>query len=70
MHGTFSHFGRPRPDHDVLTEDAMFHALQEVYPGQPVVVGGKPAIVQFVSRGLVWLAGFAKPLPLHLVEAC
>ncbi len=69
MHGTFSHFGRPRPTRDLIGEDAMFHALQEVYPGQPVLVGGRPTVVQFVSRGLVWLAGFAQPVPLHSVEA-
>lgn len=70
MHGTFSHFGRPRPDHDVLTEDAFMHALMEVYPGQPVILGGRPAVVQFISHGLVWLAGFTRPVPLSAVEAC
>jgi hypothetical protein len=70
MHGTFSHFGGLRPNQNVLTEDAMFHALQEVYAGQPVIYGGKPTFVQFVARGLVWLAGFAEPVPLRAVESC
>lgn len=69
MHGTFSHFGRPRPSHDVLTEDAMFYALQEVYAGQPVTYGGKQTFVQFVRDGLVWLAGFTSPVPVRSVEA-
>lgn len=48
----------------------MTHALQEVYAGQPVVFGGKPTFVQFVSRGLVWLVGFANPVKVSQVEAC
>ncbi len=68
MHGTFSNFGRGRPPANVLTEDAMNHALQAVYPGQPVICGGKPTFVQFVKAGLVWLVGFAQPVPQHLVE--
>lgn len=70
MHGTFSNFGGLRPNQNVLTEDAMNFALQELYAGQAVLVGGKPTFVQFVSRGLVWLAGFAQPLPVSAVEAC
>lgn len=46
----------------------MNHALQAVYPGQPVICGGKPTFVQFVKAGLVWLVGFAQPVPQHLVE--
>lgn len=68
MHGTFSNFGRPRPPVNLIGEDAMFYALQAVYPGQPVVYGGKPTFVQFVSRGLVWLVGFANPVPVGSVE--
>lgn len=68
MHGTFSNFGDNRPAQNVLTEDAMFYALQEVYPGQAVLVGGKPTFVQYVSRGLVWLAGFAQPVKVSQVE--
>lgn len=68
MHGTFSHFGRPRPARNVLTEDAMFYALQAVYPGQPVICGGRPTVVQLVKGGLVWLAGFAQPVSVRSVE--
>lgn len=69
MHGTFSYFGGNRPRANVLTEDAMFYALQEVYAGQPVVYGGKSTFVQFVSQGMVWLAGFTRPVPVRSVEA-
>ncbi len=69
MHGTFSHFGGNRPRANVLTEDAMNHALQAVYPGQPVVCGGRPTVVQLVKGGLVWLAGFASPVPERCVES-
>ena len=48
----------------------MYFALQELYAGQPVVCGGKPTFVQYVRAGLVWLVGFAKPVPLSAVEAC
>jgi len=48
----------------------MFHALQELYAGQPVIYGGKPTFVQFVRHGLVWLVGFANPVPTSAVEAC
>lgn len=68
MHGTFSNFGDNRPAQNVLTEDAMFYALQEVYAGQPVVYGGKHTFVQFVSKGLVWLVGFAQPVAVASVE--
>lgn len=47
----------------------MNHALQELYAGQAVLVGGKPTFVQFVSRGLVWLAGFANPVPVSQVHS-
>lgn len=70
MHGTFSHFGRPRPLANVLTEDAMPYAQAELYAGQAVVCGGKPTFVQFATRGLVWLAGFANPVPMSAVESC
>lgn len=69
MHGTFSNFGVNRPARNVLTEDAMNHALQEVYPGQAVLVGGKPTFVQYAARGLVWLAGFPQPVRVSQVEA-
>ena len=69
MHGTFSHFGRPRPPVNVLTEDAMFYAMQAVYPGQAVICGGRPTVVQLVKDGLVWLVGFSAPVPLRSVEA-
>lgn len=69
MHGTFSNFGVNRPCENLIGEAAMFHALQEVYAGQPVVYGGKPTFVQFVSKGLVWLAGFAQPVKVSQVEA-
>lgn len=48
----------------------MFYALQELYAGQPVLVGGKPTQVLMAARGLVWLGGFANPVPTHAVEAC
>lgn len=70
MHGTFSHFGGLRPNQNVLTEDAMNFALQELYAGQPVIYGGKPTFVQFVSKGLVWLQGFQAPVAVSAVEAC
>jgi hypothetical protein len=70
MHGTFSHFGGKRPVANVLTEDAMTYALQAVYPGQPVVCGGKPTFVQYVRAGLVFLVGFANPMPISKIEAC
>lgn len=69
MHGTLSNFGRPRPAHDLLGEDAMYFALQELYAGQPVVFGGKPTFVQYVKQGLVWLQGFASPVPVSKVES-
>ena len=69
MHGTFHTFGRPRPTANVLTEDAMTYAQAELYAGQAVLVGGKPTFVQFVSRGLVWLVGFANPVPVSKIEA-
>jgi hypothetical protein len=69
MHGSFSHFGRPRPSHDVLTEDAMFYAQMELYAGQAVICGGKPTFVQYVRAGLVWLVGFTSPVPVRSVEA-
>lgn len=69
MHGTFSNFGGNRPRENHLTEDAMFHALQEVYAGQAVIYGGKPTFVQFVSKGLVWLQGFAQPVAVSSVES-
>lgn len=47
----------------------MFHALQAVYPGQPVVCGGRPTVVQLVKDGLVWLVGFTSPVPLRSVES-
>ena len=69
MHGTFSHWTHGRPA-NILGEAAMFHALQELYAGQPVIYGGKPTFVQFVRHGLVWLVGFANPVPTSAVEAC
>lgn len=69
MHGTFSHFGVDRPARNLVGEAAMFHALQEVYAGQPVVYGGKHTFVQFVSKGLVWLQGFVEPVSVASVEA-
>jgi len=68
MHGTFHTFGRPRPHANVLTEDAMNHALLELYAGQPVVCGGKPTQVLMASRGLVWLVGFLAPVRASQVE--
>jgi hypothetical protein len=47
----------------------MTYAMQELYAGQAVLVGGKPTFVQFVSRGLVWLAGFTQPVKASQVEA-
>jgi len=47
----------------------MFHALQEVYAGQPVVYGGKHTFVQYVSKGLVWLQGFQVPVAVGSVES-
>lgn len=70
MHGTFSNFGVNRPRENLIGEAAMFHALQEVYAGQAVLVGGKPTFVQFVRNGLVWLVGFADPVKVSQVEAC
>lgn len=69
MHGTFSNFGVNRPARNLVGEAAMFHALQEVYAGQPVVYGGKHTFVQFVSKGLVWLQGFAQPVSVASVES-
>lgn len=69
MHRTFSNFGVNRPRENLIGEAAMFHALQEIYAGQPVVYGGKPTFVQFVSRGLVWLQGFAQPVRIGSVES-
>lgn len=69
MHGTFSHFGGNRPRANLLTEDAMFYALQEVYAGQPVIYGGRPTFVQFVKDGFVWLVGFTAPVPVRSVES-
>lgn len=69
MHGTFSNFGVNRPRANVLTEDAMNFAQMELYAGQPVIYGGKPTFVQFVSRGLVWLAGFQAPVAVRSVES-
>lgn len=69
MHGTFSHFGGNRPRANLLGEDAMFHALQAVYPGQPVICGGKPTVVQLVRNGFVWLAGFTSPVAVSQIEA-
>lgn len=69
MHGTFSNFGVNHPARNLIGEAAMFHALQEVYAGQPVVYGGKHTFVQFATRGLVWLAGFTEPVPVSAVEA-
>ncbi len=69
MHGTFSHFGGNRPRANLIGEDAMFHTLQEVYAGQPVVCGGKSTFVQFVRDGMVWLVGFAAPVPARSIEA-
>lgn len=68
MHGTFHTFGRPRPPANVLTEDAMTYALQELYAGQPVVCGGKPTFVQYAKQGLVWLVGFQNPVRASQVE--
>ena len=48
----------------------MSYAQQELYAGQPVVCGGKPTFVQYVRAGLVWLAGFAQPVPLSKVQPC
>lgn len=70
MHGTFSHFGRPRPAQNVLTEASMFYALNELHAGQPVICGGKPTVVALVKGGLVWLAGFANPVKASQIEAC
>jgi hypothetical protein len=47
----------------------MYFALQELYAGQPVVFGGKPTFVQYVKQGLVWLQGFASPVPVSKVES-
>lgn len=47
----------------------MAYAQMELYAGQPVICGGKPTFVQFVSRGLVWLVGFTQPVPLRSVES-
>ena len=69
MHGTFSKFGGNRPRENHLTEAAMYCALQNVYPGQPVVYAGKPTFVQFVKDGFVFLVGFARPVPLRSVES-
>ena len=70
MHGTFSHWAQGRPTANVLGEDAMSYAQQELYAGQPVVCGGKSTFVQYVRAGLVWLAGFAQPVPLSKVQPC
>jgi hypothetical protein len=70
MHGTFSHWTHGRPARNVLTEDAMNFALQAVYPGQPVICSGKPTFVQYVKAGLVFLVGFANPVPISKIEAC
>ena len=48
----------------------MTYALQAVYPGQPVICGGKPTFVQYVRAGLVFLVGFANPVPVSKIEAC
>ena len=70
MHGLFSHHGLPHATRNLVGETAMFHALQEVYAGQFVVCGGKPTFVQYASHGLVWLVGFANPVPVAKIEAC
>lgn len=69
MHGTFHTFGRPRPHANVLTEDAMNHALLELYAGQAVICGGKPTQVLMAARGLVWLVGFSSPVAIRSVES-
>lgn len=68
MHGTFHTFGRPRPTANLLGEDAMNFALNELYAGQPVICSGKPTQVLMASRGLVWLVGFLAPVRVSQVE--
>lgn len=47
----------------------MTYAQMELYAGQAVICGGKPAFVQYVRAGLVWLVGFTSPVPMRSVEA-
>ena len=47
----------------------MNFAQAELYAGQPVVCGGKPTFVQYVRAGLVFLVGFANPVPISKIEA-
>jgi hypothetical protein len=63
MHGTFSYrvpFGTP---HDMLEEHMAF------FPGQSVMLGDRPAVIQALLGSLALLAGFARPVPVNKLRA-